>query len=229
MSTLKATNIQNPASSLVNMTTDTSGGVAFPQLTGLVKANGSSSVTAAVAGTDYLAPGSGGTKVLLNTLTASSSAALQDTTSLTATYPAYELEFINLKPSSATSQLQLQVYSGGVYKNTAYNYANTYTTSTGVASNWIGLSTSSPSTTAAAESGITGSLFVKSPSQTTMYKMINGFASWTTGDTNGSLTGQMMNLCSGYWGGGTGAVTGFQFIFSSGNISSGTIKVWGIA
>lgn len=53
MSTLKATNIQNASSANANITLDTSGGIALPTLTGIVKANGASSLTAAVRGTDY--------------------------------------------------------------------------------------------------------------------------------------------------------------------------------
>jgi len=32
---------------------------------------------------------------------------------------------------------------------------------------------------------------------------------------------------AGYWNGGNGAVDGFQFDFSSGNITSGVIRVYG--
>lgn len=201
--------------------------------------SGSVTLTAAaVAGNNTLtAPATTGTivtsadsgvKVLLNTLTASSSAALQDTASLSATYSAYEIECINMKPATVLSSLYLQVYSGGTFQAASYNSSNTFNNSTGVAAAQITLVNSSGNTTAAAESGITGSAFIKVPSQTTMFKMLNGFFSWTTGDTNGTIVGQMMNLTSGYWGGGTGAITGFQVYFSAGNIASGTVKVWGI-
>jgi hypothetical protein len=41
----------------------------------------------------------------------------------------------------------------------------------------------------------------------------------------GTLTSQIGN---GYWNGGQGAIDGFQFMFSSGNIATGSIKVYGL-
>jgi len=35
-------------------------------------------------------------------------------------------------------------------------------------------------------------------------------------------------ITNGYWNGGNGAITGFQVFFSSGNLASGSIKVYGL-
>lgn len=69
MSTLKATNLQNENSATVNISLNTSGGVAFPALTGLMKANGSSAAAAATAGTDYMAPGTSSNLTVGHTVT----------------------------------------------------------------------------------------------------------------------------------------------------------------
>jgi hypothetical protein len=63
--------------------------------------------------------------ILLNTLTASSSATLADTTSLTGSYSVYEIEFINIVPATNATTLQFQVHSGGAFKTTGYIGSNT--------------------------------------------------------------------------------------------------------
>lgn len=223
MSTLKATNIQNPASSLINITTDTSGGVAFPQLTGLVKANGSSSATAAVAGTDYVAVGGAGTRVLLNTLTALNSASLTDTTSLTATYTYYEIVFDSLLAAGTTALLLLQPYVSG-YQNTGIFSAFVYAAPTnGVlfSSNTTGILIGASNTTGSPT--FSGRTFVSNPSSSTTKKLFHGVAtaSYSTGTQISSGSG------GGYFNTNTNAVTGFQILFTAGNITSGTVAVYG--
>lgn len=219
MSTLKAANIQNPSSSLVNMTTDTSGGVAFPQLSGLMKANGSSSATAAVAGTDYVAVGGAGTKTLLNTLTAASSSSLADTTSITATYNYYSLMFDAILPSTA-SQAAIQVRVGGAYQSTSYSgncHAMVGTAVTNSAySTQINLTTGTVYNSA---EGMHGELIFVNPSATSGNRVIYGCLR-AQQDASTNVT----TFPRGYYT-GAGAITGFQF--TCGTITSGTIKVYG--
>src|SRR5690348_10699019 len=57
---------------------------------------------------------------LLNTLTASASASLSDTTSLTSTYSEYEIVFANLIPATNNDTCSFLVHSGGAFKSTGY-------------------------------------------------------------------------------------------------------------
>jgi hypothetical protein len=60
------------------------------------------------------------TMVLLNTLTASSSASLSDTTSFTSAYSAYLLVMENLIPATNAVSLELQLQAAGVFQTTGY-------------------------------------------------------------------------------------------------------------
>jgi hypothetical protein len=140
-----------------------------------------------------------GTRVLLNTLTASSSASLADTTSLTSTYYNYEIVFENVLPATNSQ--------GGTVSASAITTEVRCTSSAGNANTGPGLS---------------GDLRISNPSGTTARK-----SWWGTLSYNTTASAAATNLVSGYWDGGNGAITGFEFTFSSGNIASGTIKVYG--
>lgn len=163
--------------------------------------------------------------VLLNTLTASSSAALQDTTSLTAAYSNYLLTFQNILPATDNVQLELQVHSGGAYKATSYVarlavFVAAYATAT--PTTFIPLSGTDMTNSAP---GFSGSIIVPNPSQTASPKMWTSSGSYVE---SGSGTFAVTQT-AGYWNGGNGAIDGFQVLMSTGNIASGTVKVYGIS
>jgi len=166
-----------------------------------------------------------GGMALLNTLTASASATLSDTTSFTATYSAYELVFENIIPATTSTTLELQVHSGGSFPATSYLGSITATTAGGAFSGtapttFIQLG---GGTQANAAPGISGRIRVHTPSNTTAPKMWVGEFGGNT-----ATPAALYLVTSGYWNGGNGAVDGFQVLFSSGNITSGVIKVYGI-
>jgi hypothetical protein len=162
------------------------------------------------------------TPVLLNTLTASSSATLSDTTSFTSTYGSYELVFDSLIPATDSVTAQFQVHSGGSFQSSNYVQRGYIPNGTAIVSQgsttFVGLS----NTTSQSNSGpgISGRLRIYSPSTSALhaiegrvqYNFSGGAGPWTFG---------------GYWN-SSAVITGFQFLFSSGNITSGTIKVYGI-
>jgi len=164
-----------------------------------------------------------GARCLLNTLTASSSTALSDTTSLTSAYKHYEIRFQNLIPATNASTCELQVQVGGSFVTSSYvvnsavlnssysSYSPTAFIPCSYTSYW---STSGQ--------GMSGSITIENPSQTSLYKTaiisIEGPAA--------SGTYQYLNG-GGWYGGGTGAVTGIQVFSSSGNIASGIIQIYG--
>lgn len=163
--------------------------------------------------------------LLLNTLTASSSATLSDTTSFTAVFSAYELIFENILPATNGVTLELQVQSGGTFQTTSYVSAwwqvanSNFTPSTGNVTTFVQLSTAND--VANTGGGISGQVRIYTPSGTTNIKAVGGHM---FGQGAGSAR---YGFVSAYWN-NSAAVTGFQVLFSSGNIASGVIKVYGI-
>jgi hypothetical protein len=152
-----------------------------------------------------------GAMVLLNTLTASNSALLSDTTSFTSTYSDYYIHIENLVPVTNAAVFEVFVHSGGAFKNTGYLNTSTF----------LDLSFSAGVDNTAG-GGISMRVWAGNLSSTTTHKLILAtYALYNGGSVNGQSNGAV-------WNGGLGAIDGFQFQFSAGNISTGTIKIYGI-
>nr|WP_041756623.1 hypothetical protein [Bradyrhizobium sp. ORS 278] len=163
-----------------------------------------------------------GSPVLLNTVTGSGVASLSDTTSLTATYPAYELVVENVFAATNNVTLNLQVQVSGTFQTTGYLGANVATGSGTVITNATGaVQISQTATVQNTGNGLSGTIRIITPSNTTAPKAIYGQSTHTNG------TFYVSNAFSGAYTGGNAAVTGFQVVASSGNLT-GTIKVYGI-
>lgn len=163
---------------------------------------------------------------LLATLTPSGTPnTLGDTTHLTSTYNDYEIQFENIIPVTNNVTLSFQIHSGGSFQSTSYISSSICVGSgAGAFANpttFVQLSevTATQNTTAAG--GVSGVVHINNPSQTSMDKPVQG----QTAHSNGTV----FSVCNfaGAWTGGTGAVDGFQIFFSSGNITSGTVKIYG--
>ena len=203
----------------------TGGAVLLSPTNATVDSTGNASVanlaaSGAVTGTGFV-----GLPVLLNTLTASSSATLSDTTSLTATYSEYDIYFENILPATTSTTCEIQVHSGGAFLATNYLTAGQYV-NTGAQAVVSTSTTFIPCSAAVLVSnsgqGINGRFHLSNPSGTAVPKNIFGEDMYpaTAGTLNFAQIG-------GYWNGGNGAVDGFQVFFSSGNIASGKIKIYG--
>lgn len=158
---------------------------------------------------------------LLNTLTASASASLDDTTSITATFTEYEIVLENIIAATASQTLEIQVQSAAAFQTATYVcgiivgngstvVGQTLTTGLPLV-NVGGANTTAP--------GMSAVLRLSAPAGTTISKNI--FGTWVANASVGGTTG-------GFWNGGTGAVTGFRLIMTSGNITSGVMKVYGL-
>jgi hypothetical protein len=164
-----------------------------------------------------------GGRVLLNTLTASNSAILSDTTSITGSFSEYEVVFENILPAANNVSLGFQVHSGGTFQGASYFSTNVNAGSSVTATNnTTFILLSSPSLLQNTGAGFSGSLTIYTPSNTAAPKTIRG--------KGGHYNGSLMNTqdFAGFWNGGNGAVDGFEAFMSSGNITSGVMKVYGI-
>ncbi len=92
---------------------------------------------------------------------------------------------------------------------------------------FIGLSRAAASQRlgSAAGESYSGRFYLSNPSSTTNHKIVNGvFSYWTDAPTSEF---NVMNF-SGSYDGSTNAIDGLQIYTSSGNIASGTFKLYGI-
>ena len=184
-----------------------------------------------------------GAMTLIKTLTASSSATLSfvDGSSdvvLDNTYPIYLFKFFNMHPASAGTNFRVNFSA-----DTGSNYNVTKTTTVFKAEHHendsaasIGYETGqdlAQSTNPqmfmildnANDSGGSGELFLFNPSSTTFVKHF--IANGTGFVVDGGNPKQYTMYASGY-GNTTSAIDAVQFSMASGNIDSGTIKLYGI-
>ena len=177
-----------------------------------------------------------GSLTLLSTQTASASATISFTSGIDSTYDSYVFKFINMHPSAEQNQLtfNLSTDSGSNYNVTKTStYFRTYHSESGGAGDlsydgggdlaqstnyqWLTRYQSSDNDHAS-----NGYLHLFNPSSTTFVKHFTA----RFGETHTAHLAQEIYI-AGY-GNTTSAVDAIQFKFSSGNIDSGVIKLYGI-
>jgi len=177
----------------------------------------------------------GSSLVLISEQTASSSSAISFTSGIDSTYKEYIFKFINIHPGTddKTLQFNMSADSGSNYNVTKtssffrvfHNEADSaflqYRTAEDLAQSTAFQSLTTGSSTMD-DSSINGQLHLFNPSSTTFVKH---FISTVIDYANGSSA--MTCFASGY-GNTTSAVDAIQFKMSSGNIDSGTFKLYGV-
>lgn len=153
---------------------------------------------------------------LLATLTASSSASLVDTTSLTSAYDAYLIEFANITPATDSVSFRLRVSTDGGSNYLATGYDN----EGGAIATYISLGETVKNTVATG--GVDGIAKLSNPNSTTVDKWVSGLLKVSKGAGLGSFA-----VAGGYIAAQT-AINALQFTMSSGNIASGKIRIYGV-
>ena len=176
--------------------------------------------------------GGGGALVFLEEHTASASATLNFTSCITSTYDEYQIEFVGIRPATDAVTLEMRMSTdGGSSYDSGANYgwsvwswragaAIQTGTDTGATALRIGSNTISNSVSARV---LNGTVKLYNPGSSSLYKEVNGNVSYyvSTATYNGFvLRGAYLS---------TTAVNAFQFYCSSGNIASGSIRVYGVA
>ena len=179
-----------------------------------------------------------GAMTLLSTVTASSSATISFTSGIDSTYDSYVFKFYEIHPATDNQQFAFQADTG---TNTNYNQAITSTTFRAYhieGDNDQGLGyvagedqaqgtafqklTAGGTVGADADQNASGELQIFSPSSSTFVKHFIGRSSGS----------HASNYATDFYVAGyfnlTTALTRFQFKMLSGNIDSGTIKLYGI-
>jgi hypothetical protein len=197
---------------------------------GLVKHNNNS--ISAITSAGQLAQGK---MTLLQTQTASSSASISFTSNIDSTYPIYLFKIINIHPASDNVNFQVNFRDGGssydATKTTtsfaAYHQEDGgdqslfYSTSRDLAQS-TGVQRLVDNIGNANDECTSGYLFLFNPSSTTFVKHFISEFSQTTHHAQ-CWRHNVNGYCNV-----TAAIDGVQYSMSSGNIDSGTIKLYGI-
>lgn len=175
------------------------------------------------------ASGGGGAMVLLEEHTGSSSADLEFTTFYSATYDDYVIRIVTLEPATTTVTLEMQVstdggstwVADGNYYGAALGYDNGGAAQSfhPAATNFFSITAGSYVTTGF--DGVNGQIDMMNPGSASVRKAITFHVTAPTTSAFATFAG------SGVWT-GTTAVNAVRFLFSSGNIASGTIRIYGL-
>ena len=185
-----------------------------------------------------------GALILLQTQTASSSATIDFTSNIDSTYDVYCFKFINIHPSldgSGDFQFNLSTDGGSNYNvtKTSTNF-QTYHDEAGGQTN-LGYYTGGDlaqstgfqqlnrnlGADASNDENLGGHMFLYAPSSTTFVKHFIATTQEVVNDIGGLGGGSLECFVAGY-GNTTSAIDAIQFKMSTGNIDSGTIKLYGI-
>ena len=199
----------------------------------LVKYNNNSISSLTSAG--QLASGS---LVPISEQTASGSASISFTTGIDSTYPIYQFEFINIHAESAGAEFQFQssIDGGSNYNITtttsmfyAYHkeddtenglfYSTTHDFAQSTSFITIGFNNYTEN-----DNNLSGTFNLFNPSSTTFVKH---FIS-TTNNVHNDTVNLIQNMYMAGYANTTSAINAIRFQMSSGNIDSGTIKLYGI-
>lgn len=175
---------------------------------------------------------SSGGRVLLETQTASNSSSIDFTSNINSNYKKYEIEFINVIPQTDDVDLTLRVSTDGgstFITSSDYSYI-TYgmnsSVSTFYASNASATSrikfTGDNMGNSTGES-CSGIVNIYNPADTTNYKNLTA-----TVVKRSSLARFSQYECGGSYIGSVSAINGIRFLAESGNIASGTFKLYGV-
>ena len=179
----------------------------------------------------------GSSLVLISTVTASSSSTVEFTSGIDSTYKEYVFKFINIHAASGSAHFQfnLSVDGGSNYNVTktttmfrAYHKEDDSATALAYSAGRDlaqGTGDQQLSSTASADDdgNIVGTFHLFDPSNTTFVKHFIARTNAVTANAE-----SMEYYMAGY-GNTTSAVNAIKFLFGSGNIDAGTIKMYGVS
>lgn len=168
--------------------------------------------------------------VLLNTLLPTNATSISDLTTLTGTYSKYKIELVGVIPTAVAAQLGMQFQLlnsiatsnyGGFYNGLSSAGGGTVRQS--FPTSYVALTGAAGAGPTVAQPGLNGQVVIYTPSSS-IPVMVTGQTTYQDGaatslqGTAGYLTGLVSSFA---------AVTGVKFVFTSGNISTGVIRIYG--
>ncbi len=174
-------------------------------------------------------PGTGGSYVLVEEHSASNSASLAFTTCITSTYDNYQIQFLQIVPATDATKIGIQVSTNGgsTYDSTSghYNYIFLIfipsASATGGGADtamWLENGQSNGGTTS-----YNGTATFYAPGSSAKQHLVSQGTGWDTGSTRflGWQSADVYNQAV--------AINAFQVLASAGNLTSGTVRCYGIA
>jgi len=171
---------------------------------------------------------------LISSQTASGSSSIAFT-GLSSAYSRYEIIIDDLRPATNDVDVigRVSIDNGSTYISGAsyvsssvyHNPATNWVSATGATSG-IGIFTKNAGTAGLSNTstkGLSGKVTIYSPSNTATHKKVEG-----SGCFDNAAGDFSQFVSAGAYEGGTSAVNAFQILLSSGNITSGTFKLYGI-
>jgi len=180
--------------------------------------------------------GAGG--VLLNTISASQIGSAVDTTSFSSRYSRFRVTFENVcavATAHSTTSLNMVIATTGVawqssgYISSIQNNVGLTTVLDGTTSLFLlsgARATTSVGTTTTY--GVNGYIEIVNPSNAVFFKSINGVLNYMTQGAAGTLTAAAV-IPTGFWNGAASNITAIAISFQTGNIATGTIRIYGIS
>lgn len=148
---------------------------------------------------------------------------------LDSTYDQYMVALTELIPANEGDSLNVRISQAGAFKTSGYHYVGNDSDTTAPTwestnnANGAAFLTTLPLAGAATGEGISGVIYFSDPETTTFKKFWWELSFW--GDEGTSLFHQMVG--AGSYGVDTTAIDGVRFMFSTGNITSGTFALYG--
>ena len=174
-------------------------------------------------------------RVLLEEQTASNSASLDFLTGIGADYDHYELEFLNVLPETDAQGLRIRVSTdGSTFISTATYVGTTRTRTSAAADGGVEADPAAPSTgmwvtgsdvsNSAARGGVSGTVKFYNVNQSDHFIHFIGDSVYPINGATVSLVRANM----GWWRNVAAAISGVQVIMESGNLVSGTVRLYGV-
>lgn len=172
--------------------------------------------------------GGGGALVLLEQHTASSSASLDFTSFISSTYDTYIAELVGILPATSGANLILRMGAGSVDSGNDYQFVGLYN---GVGDSLTGFSLS-PSSAIQMAATVTNSNTAFTIDGSWKFQNLASTTLWKTGagtitSTAGGSSALYQWTASGLWESAP-AADRLSFLFSSGAITSGTVRMYGV-
>lgn len=164
-------------------------------------------------------------RILLYSEAASTSAFIGSTSVLTSTWRHYEIVLENVVPATNATDLLFQVYHTSAWQTGTYVASGALlypggASTLGSVTNGIRLNNASQTSNTAP--GMSGRIHLSNPSQTSTRKVINAQVTY-----NGTVSPPHTVVAGGYQNTDNSAITGCRIIAASGNITSGSISIYG--
>jgi hypothetical protein len=174
----------------------------------------------------------GGSWIFLSSVTASNSATVNIETTFDSTYQNYVIVAAAVKASSSGQNLLVRQRQSGTYQSADYrwhlnqSYQGSSSYQGAAANPGTEYRISQYVSSSSSDQGVNLVMYILDPANTSTYKGV--FCTGYNNSDNINVDGMNCTMLTGVSQNSTAALTGIRFFMSSGNIASGTFRLYGI-